>query len=208
MASELSSWATLLWLGLLRNLQKSWPEGDELEDEYKEECIFCEEEVDSHEVECPHCGMKPFPGMYLDPKTYENADQMEKDGDLEGAWDLLHEEYRQHTDIEYFDEETAGILHDYLKGLFARHSEKLVAQRIDLLLDELSIGAYWGHYDDSLVEQAVQLAQDAERPDLELKVLEQHRSNLQTQSKGYGFDSESLDQRIAELTEQLLQSGE
>ena len=157
----------------MRSLQKSWLEGEGLEDEDKEECIYCEGEVDPDEVECPHCGMKPFPGMYLDPKTYENADQMEKDGDIKGAWNLLHEEYRQHTDVEYFDEETAGILHDYLEALYTRHPELLVAEKIDLLLEGLQIGAYWGHYDDSLVEQAVELAQGAERPDLELKVLEQ-----------------------------------
>jgi len=165
----------------------------------EDECIHCEGEVDSDEDECPHCGLRPFSGMYLDPKTYENADQMEKDGDIKGAWELLHEEYRQHTDVDYFDEETAGILHDYLEALYGRNPELLVAERIDLLLDELAIGAYWGHYDDSLVEQAVELAQGAERPDLELKVLEHHRSNRQNLSKGYGFDSEKLDLRIAEL---------
>ena len=177
-----------------------------MQDEDKEECIFCEELVDIDEVECPNCGMKPFSGMYLDPKTYENADQMEKDGDIKGAWKLLHEEYRQHTDVEYFDEETAGILHDYLEALYTRHQGLLVAEKIDLLLDSLQIGAYWGHYDDSLVEQAVELTQDAERPDLELKVLENHRSNKQTLSKGYVFDSGNLDQRIQELINMLRSS--
>ena len=175
-----------------------------MEDKGKEECIFCEELVDSDEVECPNCGMKPFSGMYLDPKTYENADQMEKDGDIKGAWKLLHDEYRQHTDIEYFDEETAGILHDYLESLYARHAELLVVEKIDLLLGGLQIGAYWGHYDDSLVEQAIELAQSVERPDLELKILENHRSNQQALSKGYGlFDSDNLDQRIQELKDIL-----
>ena len=169
-------------------------------------CIFCEGEVEDDEDECPHCGNRPIAGQYLDPKTYENADQMEKDGNLKGAWRLLHEEYKAHTDHEYFDEETAGILHDYLEALFARHPELLVAEKIDLLLDGLQIGAYWGHYDDSLVEQAVELAQDAERPDLELKVLENHRSNKQTLSKGYGFDSGNLDQRIQELKNMLSSS--
>jgi hypothetical protein len=168
-----------------------------------EECIFCEGEVDVDEVECPHCGMKPFSGMYLDPKAYENADQMEKDGDIKGAWQLLHEEYRQHTDVEYFDEETAGIIHDYLVALYARYPELLVAEKIDLLLEMLQIGAYWGHYDDSLVEQAVELSQAAERLDLELKVLESHRSNKQNLSKGYEFESENLDQRIQELKNNL-----
>ena len=171
-----------------------------MEDEDKEECIFCEELVDIHDVECPHCGKKPFSGMYLNPKTYDNADQMENDGDIKGAWKLLHDEYRQHTDIEYFDEETAGILHDYLESLYARHAEFLVVEKIDLLLGGLQIGAYWGHYDDSLVEQAIELAQSVERPDLELKILENHRSNQQALSKGYRpFDSDNLDQRIQEL---------
>ena len=175
-----------------------------MEDEDKEECIFCEELVDSHEVECPHCGMKPFSGMYLDPKTYDNADKKEKDGDIKGAWKLLHDEYRGHTDIEYFDEETAGILQDYLEALYTRHAELLVVEKSDLIIDSLQIGAYWGHYDDSLVEQAIELAKSIQRPDLELKILEHHRSNQQALSKGYGpFDSDNLDQRIQELKDIL-----
>ncbi len=163
-----------------------------------EECIFCGAEVEDDVDECPHCGNRPLAGQYLDPKTYENADQMEKNGDLKGAWKLLHEEYKAHTDHEYFDEETAGTLHDYLEALFARCPE-LVEERISLLLDEMSICGYWGSYDEQLMQRGVELAQNANRPDLELMVLERHRSSLQSLSKGYGFDSESLDERIAEL---------
>ena len=51
-----------------------------------------------------------------------------------------------------------------------------------------------------MVKQAIELAQSVERPDLELKILETHRSNQQASSKGYGpFDSDNLDQRIQEL---------
>jgi hypothetical protein len=170
----------------------------------KEECVFCEGEVEDDEDECPHCGNRPFAGQYLDPKTYENADQMEKDGNLKGAWELLHEEYKAHTDHEYFDEETAGILHDYLEALFARHPE-LVAERISLLLDEMSICGYWGSYDDQMMERGVELSQNASRPDLELKVLERHRSCRQNLSKGYGFDSDSLNERIAELKAEIIE---
>ena len=54
--------------------------------------------------------------------------------------------------------------------------------------------------DESMVKQAIELAQSVERPDLELKILENHRSNQQSLSKGYGpFDSDNLDQRIQEL---------
>jgi hypothetical protein len=54
-----------------------------------------------------------------------------------------------------------------------------------------------------LVEQAVEITQDAKRPDLELKVLENHRNNKQTLSKGYEFDSGNLDQRIQKLKNML-----
>jgi hypothetical protein len=127
---------------------------------------------------------------------------MEKDGNLKGAWELLHEEYKAHTDHEYFDEETSGILHDYLEALFARHPG-LVAERINLLLDEMSIGGYWGSYDDQLMQRGVELSQNANRPDLELMMLEKHRSCRQALSKGYDFDSDSLDERIAELKQQI-----
>ena len=38
----------------------------------------------------------------------EQAERLEEDGDLNGAWGILSEEWMNHTDIDYFDDEMAA----------------------------------------------------------------------------------------------------
>jgi DNA gyrase inhibitor GyrI len=43
--------------------------------------------------------------MYFDPETYKTAEELEKKGELEEAWKLLYEEWIQHGDYDYYDDE-------------------------------------------------------------------------------------------------------
>jgi hypothetical protein len=159
-------------------------------------CIFCEEEVDDDTEECPHCHNKPFSGMYFDESTYAKVDALEKQGKLKDAWDILYEEWRQHTDVEYFDQDMAGKLYAQLEAFFERHPI-LVEQRLEMLQDEIMIAKYWGAIDSKDVEKGIKIAQDAERLDLELKFLEEY-SDIAF-SGSLAKPSESLKKRIAEL---------
>ena len=139
------------------------------------ECIFCEEEVDDDAQECPHCGQRPFSGMYFDETTYDKVDMMEKNGDFKKAWSILFEEWKQHTDHEYFDQEMAGRLHELLEALFQRHPE-LIEERIEMFLDEIRIQNCYGTVDFSDYEKGIFIVKNAVRPDLELKLLEDYKS--------------------------------
>jgi hypothetical protein len=159
-------------------------------------CIFCGEEVDDDAEECPHCHNKPFSGMYFDDSTYGKADALEKQGKLRDAWNILYEEWRQHTDVEYFDQDMAGKLYTLLEALFERNPI-LVEERLEMLLDEMMIARYWSTIDTQDVEKGIKLARDSERIDLELKFLVEYRDLAfsDTLTK----PSESLTNRIAEL---------
>ena len=161
-------------------------------------CIFCEEEVDDDTEECPHCHNKPFSGMYFDESTYAKVDALEKQGKLKDAWDILYEEWRQHTDVEYFDQDMAGKLYAQLEAFFERHPI-LVEQRLEMLQDEIMIAKYWGAIDSKDVEKGIKIAQDAERHDLELKFLEEYRDIAFSGTPVK--PSESLVNRIKELKE-------
>ena len=66
------------------------------------ECIFCQEDgidLPSDCEKCPECGSPPFSGMMFDPKRKEEAERLEGEGDLDGAWEILSEEWVNHTDM-------------------------------------------------------------------------------------------------------------
>lgn len=139
------------------------------------ECIFCDEPCEEGCEECPSCLKKPFPGMYFDPKTFERAAGLEGDGDLRGAWDLLFEEWQAHTDHDYFDGETADMIRERIDSLLERNPA-LLEERIELAMDEMAVEANQsgGGFDASITEEAMEMAREAGRPDLELRVLERH----------------------------------
>ena len=160
------------------------------------ECIFCEEEVDDDAEECPYCHNKPFSGMYFDEETLAKAEALEKNGDVVGAWAILYEEWRQHTDVEYFDQDMAGKMYTLLEALFERHPE-LVEERLEMLQDEMMIARYWGTIDPKDVEKGIKIAQNAGRVDLELKFLEEYRD--MAFSGTVAKPSDSLTNRISDL---------
>ena len=171
------------------------------------ECIFCEEEVSEDAEECPHCDKKPFSGMYFDPSTFDEAARLDEGGDPEGAWRILFEEWRQHTDHDYFDEEMAGKIRERIDALLDRNPG-MIGRRIEIMKDDMLIDVFWsGGYDVSIAEEAMRLAREAGRPDLELEALGQHVSIQVTRHGGVYRDRPGLRETIEELERQVAEMG-
>ena len=122
--------------------------------------------------------------MMFDSKRKEEAERLESEGDLIGAWKILSEEWMAHTDIDYFDDEMAVQLSEWITELFDRNPE-LIEQRVEMKLMVMKLNTALGDHDGSLnaAEEAMHLAREADRPDLELEALEMHGS---IQSQRYG----------------------
>jgi len=164
------------------------------------ECIFCEEQVSEDAEECPHCSKKPFSGMYFDPSSFDEATRLDQEGDSEGAWRILFAEWQQHTDLDYFDQEMVVKIRERIDALLDRNPE-LIDKRVQIMLEDCSIEAYWsgGGHDVTIIEEAMQLARDAQRPDLELEAFEHHCS-IQVQRYGGSYwETEGLRDRREEL---------
>ena len=152
------------------------------------QCIFCEEgepiELPEDCKECPQCFNPPFSGMMYDPKRKEEAERMEAEGDLRGAWEILSEEWMAHTDMDYFDDEMATKIRGWIDELFQRNPN-MTEQRVEMKLMVMQANHFWGGHSEALdrFEEALRIAQEADRPDLELEALEMHGS---IQSQRYG----------------------
>jgi len=153
------------------------------------QCIFCEElgepvELPADCQECPQCSMPPFSGMMFDQERKEDADRMEREGDLNGAWEILSEEWMSHTDMDYYDDEMANRIQGWIYDLFERNPG-MIDQRVEMKLMQMSSLHYWEFHNDALkeAEGAMRIARENGRPDLELDALERHGS---IQSQRYG----------------------
>ena len=125
---------------------------------------------------------------------------LESEGDLEAAWRMLYDEWLSYTDHEYFDYEMASLFSLELDQLFERN-HSLLGKKIQKICDECSIDSYHsgGGHDVAMVEAGFKLAQDANRPDLELELLE-HHVGLQVARYGASYwDTEGLRDRLEEL---------
>ena len=145
--------------------------------------------------------MPPFSGMMFDPKRKEEADRLEGEGDLNGAWEILIEEWRNHTDVDYYDDEMAFEIKGWIEGLFSRNPE-LVEERIKIKLDEMRVCHYQGDHNGGIdaAEDAIQLAKDAERPELEIEALDAHMSIQHSRYGGRNYpEIEKLTERREEL---------
>ena len=134
-------------------------------------CIFCEEHIPDDSEECPHCGKKPFSGMYFDPEKYKIVDRLEKDGELEKAWELLHEEWMQHGDVDYYDDDMYFELLDKMHELYERNPS-LIRQRVDLIKDYWRNAVYYAyvvHKND--IEEGLEIVRKANRKDLEEELI-------------------------------------
>jgi len=111
------------------------------------QCIFCEgDDLPEDTRECPHCGKKPFSGMYFDPERYARAEALEADGKVEEAWALLYEEWLAHHDMDYFDEEMGDEIEVKLLELFDRQPSLLVEQRYELCKQTMEIQLFWAYF--------------------------------------------------------------
>ena len=137
-----------------------------------ENCIVCEELIPADSEECPHCDKKPFSGMYFDPETYKVVEQLEKNGELEKAWKILHEEWMQHGDIDYYDDKMYFELLEKMHALYERNPS-LIRQRVDLIKDywrNAAAYAYFVHKND--IEEGLDIVRKAKRKDLEEELTE------------------------------------
>lgn len=142
-------------------------------------CIFCEEygsdDLSEDCTICPDCGNPPFSGMMFDKERKEEADRLETEGDLIGAWNILSEEWKSHTDIDYYDEEMATKILHWIDNLFERNPN-MIEQKISLSIMRMASLHYWGGHDEAIniFEEAIKIVKKAEREELELEILENH----------------------------------
>ena len=152
------------------------------------QCIFCEEgepiELPEDCKECPQCFNPPFSGMMFDQKRKVEAENLEEKGDLIGAWEILSEEWMAHTDVDYYDDEMAIRIRQWISELFDRNPG-MVEQRVQMELMMMTSMHYWGFHNagtDS-AEEAMRIAREAGRLDLEFEALDSFES---IQSQRYG----------------------
>tara|TARA_B100001173_G_C15823627_1_gene477304 strand:+ start:208 stop:696 length:489 start_codon:yes stop_codon:yes gene_type:complete len=129
---------------------------------------------------------------------------LESEGDPEAAWRMLYDEWLSYTDHEYFDYEMASLFSLELDQLFERN-HSLLGEKIQKICEECSIDAYHsgGGHDVAMVETGFKLAQDANRPDLELELLE-HHVGLQVARYGPSYrNTEGLTDKMNLLKERI-----
>ena len=120
--------------------------------------------------------------MYLNEEIFLKAVKLEENGELEKAWDLLYEEWKSHTDHEYYDEEVVEKISKLLNELYEKNNQ-LIDKKVIMSMDLMTISAYWDGYNPSIAENILQIVRGKNRIDLEIKILQCH-SGLQLQRYG------------------------
>ena len=94
----------------------------------------------------------------------------------------------------------AGKIRERIDALLDRNPE-LIDKRVQIMMEDCSIEAYWsgGGHDVTIIEEAMQLARDAQRPDLELATLEHHIGIQVARYGGSYRETEGLRDRLEEL---------
>ncbi len=135
-------------------------------------CIFCEEMIDATSEECPHCSKKPFSGMYFDSNTYTLVKELEERGELEEAWKLLNDEWIQHGDYDYYDDEMYFELLEKMHELYERNPS-LLRQRVDLIKDYWRGSAYYAYFvGERDIEDGLDIVRKVNRKDLEEELID------------------------------------
>jgi|SaaInlStandDraft_1057018.scaffolds.fasta_scaffold284947_1 hypothetical protein len=138
----------------------------------KSMCIFCEEYIPSNSEECPHCSKKPFSGMYFDSNTYTLVKKLEEKGELKEAWKLLYDEWMQHGDYDYYDDEMYFELLEKMHELYERNPS-LLRRRVDLIKDYWRGAAYYAHFVGQRdIEEGLDIVRKVNRKDLEEELIE------------------------------------
>ncbi|MDB2671758.1 hypothetical protein N9Y75_02805 [Candidatus Poseidoniales archaeon] len=135
-------------------------------------CIFCEELIPSSSVECPNCSKKPFSGMYFDSNIYTLVKELEEKGELEEAWKLLHDEWIQHGDYDYYDDKMYFELYGKMHELYERNPT-LIRQRIELIKNHWRDIVFYSYVVGQRdAEEGLDVARKAGRKDLEDELIE------------------------------------
>ena len=136
------------------------------------ECIFCAgDNLPDDTEECPSCGKKPFPGMYFDREVYIRAESLESNGKVNEAWTLLYDEWLDHRDIDYHDEETGDEIERKLLELYERHAS-LVHQRFELCAQTMRLQMYWGPFaSEQTLKDGMKAMLSHDRDDLAAELL-------------------------------------
>ena len=110
--------------------------------------------------------------MYFDPETYKVVEHLEKDGELEKAWKLLYDEWIQHGDYDYYDDEMYFELLEKMHELYELNPS-LIRQRVDLIKDYWRGVAYYAHFVGQRdIEEGLEIVRKANRKDLEEELID------------------------------------
>lgn len=134
-------------------------------------CIFCEEENPKDALECFNCSRKPFAGMYLEDGFFESIDELVKSGDVDSACGKLLEEYENHTDIDYYDDETAMKIAETLDNIFA-NNPKTFQHRFELSITIIERGAFWQYPVHDEVDLADKIVSDFGDEEMKQRLIE------------------------------------
>ena len=122
-------------------------------------CIFCVEENPEDALECFNCSRKPFAGMYLEEGFFEGIEESIKHGNVNSACEKLLEEYNNHTDIDYYDDETAVKIADILNRIFEQNPETF-KHRFELSIMIIERGRFWQYPVHDEVDFVLKLVSD------------------------------------------------
>ena len=134
-------------------------------------CIFCEEENPEDALECFNCSNKPFPGMYLEDGFFDRIDELVRVKDLDSACVKLLEEYVNHTDVDYYDDETAMKIAEKLDRIFEKYPE-IYKHRFELSIIIIQRGAFWQYPVDHEVDIASRIISKHGDEEMENQLIE------------------------------------
>ena len=137
-------------------------------------------------------------------EALDEALEQERNGLPLVAWNILYHNWQAYTDIEYYDDEMAILFAEQLELLYERNP-KLVHRKIRLMLDQARSEGYHsgGGYDVKIIEDAIKIAQDNNRPDLELDIIQEHAGNQVGRYGGIYWETEGLSEKISELRDKI-----
>ena len=80
--------------------------------------------------------------MYIEDGFFDRIDELVKSGDVDSACEKLLEEYENHTDVDYYDDETAMKIAEIINNIFERYPETF-KHRFELSIIVIQRGAFW-----------------------------------------------------------------
>jgi len=110
--------------------------------------------------------------MYFDSNIYTLVKELEEKGELEEAWKLLHDEWMQHGDYDYYDDKMYFELYGKMHELYERNPT-LIRQRIELIKNHWRDIVFYSYVVGQRdAEEGLDVARKAGRKDLEDELIE------------------------------------